>query len=202
MTGVIEFQRAMLVHGFKKHMPAYVAEHIEATVQGDADAAFSLNVAMSDHERGLVAVALWRAKIPLPAFREFLALTWEHDRRHLIRAAQTRRRLASMFRYAAFKLPSDLPDTVSLWRGTSKLSQAQSARGYSWTTSKEVAYWFARRFASVNGNPLVLAAQVPKSDVAFFTNDRQEHEAVLLAPPKSARIDSTASDFKEEGGAA
>ena len=202
MSAVIEFQRAMLVHGIKKHMPAYVAEHIEATVQGDADAALSLNVAMSNHERGLVAVALWRAKIPLPAFREFLAATWEHDHRHLIHAAQTRRRLASMFRYAAFILPSDLPDMVPVWRGTSKLSQAQSARGYSWTTSKEVAYWFARRFASINGNPLVLAAQAPKSDVAFFTNSRQEHEVVLLAPPKGVRVDSAASDFKAKGGAA
>ena len=107
-----------------------------------------------------------------------------------------------MFRYAAFILPSDLPDMVPVWRGTSKLSQAQSARGYSWTTSKEVAYWFARRFASINGNPLVLAAQAPKSDVAFFTNSRQEHEVVLLAPPKGVRVDSAASDFKAEGGAA
>ncbi|WP_027997128.1 hypothetical protein [Simplicispira psychrophila] len=202
MSAAVESQRAMLVQGIKKHMPAYVAKHIEATIQGDAEAAFSFNVALDDCDRGVVAVALWRAKIALPAFRAFLAATWKHDHRHLIAAAETRRRLASMFRYAAFPLPDDLPDTVRVWRGTSKLSQAQSVRGYSWTTNKEVAYWFASRFASFNGNPLVLVADVAKSDIALFTNDRKEHEAVLLVPPKGWRVDSTASDFKVEGGAA
>lgn len=194
MTTAAQIKRALLAQGIKNHSPEYVAKHVDAALGGDVKAAFSLSVALPKHDRGIVAVALWRTKMPLPAFRVFLSSVWQCDHRELIAAAETRRRLASVFRYAAFPLPDALPDTVRVWRGTSKLTLAQSVRGYSWTIDRARAQWFAQRFASRNGNPLVLVADVKKSDIALFTNDRNEQEAVLMTPPKGARIDTNASD--------
>ena len=50
------------------------------------------------------------------------------------------------------------------------------------------------RFAGDNGSPLVLTADVPKRDIAIFTDDRGESEAVLMRPP-AARVDGDVSDW-------
>lgn len=175
---------------------AWAYQHVRPTFAGDAGAAFGLYVALGNAKRGEVAVVLWRAKIPQPAFRAFLAGAWEHDHRHVIAAAETRRRLAAMFRYAAFPLPDELPERVRVWRGTSALTVAQSRAGYSWTTSRDVACWFATRFAEANGRPLVLTADVNRSDIAAFTNARNEHEVVLTQPPADVRIDGNPDDWR------
>ncbi len=191
--------RAKLVQHVKLTMPSYISKHIEDTVQGDALAAVMLNISLSDYDRGVMALWLWKAKIPLSAYRPFLSSTWTHDHRYLVRAAQTRRRLESMFRYAAFPLPEELPDTVRVWRGTSKLSLHQAKRGYAWTTNRDIAFWFAARFAKDNGSPLLLAADIAKTDIALFTNDRNEQEAVLMRCPRNAWVDSHPHDFENLG---
>lgn len=65
---------------------------------------------------------------------------------------------------------------------------------YSWTTDRDLACWFAMRFADLHGSPLVLTADVAKRDIALFTNERSESEAVLIRPP-AARIDGDAGDW-------
>jgi hypothetical protein len=100
-----------------------------------------------------------------------------------------------MFRYAAFPLPEVWPDVVRVWRGTSKLSIAEAIGGYSWTTDRDVACWFAMRFAERNGSPVVLAADVAKTDIALFTDERSEREALLLTPPTGIFIDGEEVDW-------
>ena len=194
-----ELFRAKLVQYVKRTMPSYISKHIDGAVQGDAMAAGMLNISLSDADRGDMAIWLWQAKVPLSAYRPFLSSTWMHDHRYLVRAAQTRRRLASMFRYAAFPLPEELPETVRVWRGTTKLSLHQAKRGYAWTTNRDVAFWFAARFAKYNGSPLLLAADIAKTDIALFTNDRKESEAVLMHCPRNAWVDSHPHDFESLG---
>ena len=58
-----------------------------------------------------------------------------------------------------------------------------------------MACWFAMRFADNNGSPLVLAADITKCDIALFTNDRDENEAMLIKPP-TARIDGNLGDWR------
>lgn len=196
MTTAAEIFRATLVQHVQKTMPSYISKHIEGTVQGDERAAGALNICLNDADRGFMAVWLWRGKVPLSAYRPFLESVWAKDHRHLIEAAQTRRRLASLFRYAAFPLPEELPDTVRVWRGTSKLLRNQAKRGYAWSTNREIAFWFAARFAEDNGSPLLLAADIAKTDIALFTNGRKEEEAVLMNWPRNSWIDSRPHDFE------
>ncbi|MEJ5896707.1 hypothetical protein WIT60_07595 [Aquabacterium sp. G14] len=173
----------------------YEWEHVEAAFDGDVEAAISLSVALNNSKRGAVAVAMWRAKVKPDAFREYFASVWEHDHRHVIAAAESRRTLGHMFRYAAFPMPAELPDVVTLWRGSSWLTIAEAKKGYSWTTDRSTACWFAVRFAQAGGRPLVLRADVAKSDIALFTNNRSESEAVLIRPPAAAVVDGNVSDW-------
>ena len=171
-------------------------EYMQAAFDGDVEAAGMLTYRLSNDKRGAVAVAMWRAKVKRDAFREYFSSVWNHDHRYVIAAAKTRRTLGHMFRYAAFPLPADLPDTVTVWRGSSYLPFDDARTGYSWTTDRDLACWFAMRFAGRNGSPLVLTADIAKRDIALFTNDRNESEAVLIRPPAAVEIDGDVNDWQ------
>jgi len=169
------------------------SEWVIAAFAGDVEAACSLSHSLDSCERGVVAYAMWKAKVPRDAFREFFASVWLHSHHFVLRAARTRRRLAAMFHYADFPKPGHLPETVRVWRGTSRVTRKKAQSGYSWTTDRDVACWFAG-----HGGPpermFVLAADVPKSVIALYHDGRNESEVVLLAPP-SAWIDGDAHDW-------
>jgi hypothetical protein len=166
---------------------------IGPTFEGDTGAAFSLSCALGNAKRGDAAVLLWLAKAPVPAFRVFLQSVWEHDHRHVSAAAGKRVNLEAMFRYAAFSLPEDIPETVTVWRGTSALPRAQAVRGVSWTLDRDLACWFAMRFADRNGSPLLLTARVPRSEILLYTDERSEREAVIFR--KRAKVCGTPEDW-------
>lgn len=189
-----EYQKHIALTWLEKHGYPHEVKHARAAFDGDVEAASDLSCALENHKRGAVAVAMWRAKVPVEAFRAYLSAVWGHDHRYVIEAAKTRRTLAYMFRYAAFPLPAELPDMVTVWRGTSYLAIGDDKTDYSWTTDRDMACWFAMRFAENNGSPLVLTGDVAKRDIALFTNERSESEAVLMRPP-AARIDGDVSDW-------
>lgn len=180
MGYVEEFRRLHYTPHLEEIAEPWAVQYIRPAVNGDEDAALSLCYALANGKRGLFAVAFWRMQAPPPAFRCFLSEVWSHDHRHLIAAAGTRRTLRAMFRYADFPKPDHLPDHVPIWRGTSKLTARQSARGLAWTTDRDCACWFAMRFADTNGRPLVLRAETPRESIALFTDDRSESEAVVF----------------------
>ncbi|WP_373509220.1 hypothetical protein [Thiocapsa sp.] len=151
--------------------------HIGPTFDGDPEAAFRLSIALDNPKRGEASFLLWLAKIPVPAFRAFLQSVWEHDHRH----------------YAAFPLPEDMPETVTVWRGTSALTRPQAVRGLSWTLDRDLACWFAMRFADRNGSPLLLTARVPRSEIMLDTDERNEREAVIFR--KRAKVDGPQEDW-------
>lgn len=190
------FYKAVTLKRLSELCEPHEWQYMVAAFDGDVDAAGMLTVRLSNEKRGAVAVAMWRAKVKREAFREYFSSVWRHDHRHVIDAAQTRRTLGYMFRYAAFPIPAELPEMVTLWRGTSKLTIAEAREGHSWTTERDTACWFAMRFAEVNGNPLVLTAEVAKSDIALFTNAREESEALLIRPPAAVKIDGDATDWQ------
>lgn len=176
-----------------------VRKHVAGAFAGDLEAVDRVYVALENEWRGIIAVRMWEAGVPNPAFGRFLSNTWEHEHRHLIKAAQNRRRLAAMFRYAQFPRPAGVPGRITVWRGTSKLTRHQAARGYSWTRSRDIACWFAMRFAESNGRPLVLRAEIDAADVALFHDGRDEAEAVLTKPPATVTVDGGPEDWAEAG---
>jgi hypothetical protein len=69
-----------------------------------------------------------------------------------------------------------LPDTISVYRGF----VGRRGRGLSWSRSRKVAEWFARRFACLGGQPTLIEGVAHKDKVLAYLNDRQEQEIVIL----------------------
>jgi hypothetical protein len=193
---MVELARYSTLEWAKENLRDFELKHLEPALNGDVDAAFGLSFALDNQYRGIVAYAFWRCKAPVPAYRAFLSCVWDHDHRYVIAAAGNRRTLRAMFRYAAFPLPADMPEVVRVWRGTSYLSEKESAKGYSWTIDRDIACWFAMRFADWNNNPLVLAADVPKAEILLYHDGRGEKEAVLFKPP-TYWIDGHPEEWRE-----
>ncbi len=197
-TAYFDLNRARILPKLESMAEPWAVKYIAPTFAGNPESALSLSWALDNPKRGFFTVALWRARIPVPAFRAFLASAWEHDHRWLKAAAREHRApLRRMFRYAAFELPAHLPDVVTVWRGTSHLTHAEAARGYSWTTDRDCACWFAMRFADRNGRPLVLRSEAPRAEIMLFHDGRNEAEAVIFDRKRSlAPIDGTPEEWR------
>jgi hypothetical protein len=193
---MVEFARFNMLKWAKENLRDFELKHLEPALDGDIERAGTLYVALDNQCRGIFAVDFWRCKMPIPAYQRFLSAVWDHDHRFAIAAAGNRRTLRAMFRYAAFPLPADIPEVVRVWRGTSYLSEKESAKGYSWTIDRDIACWFAMRFADRNNNPLVLAADVPKAEILLYHDERGEKEAVLFKPP-AYWIDGHPEEWRE-----
>jgi hypothetical protein len=190
------FFRELMVETWERYAEPWCIKDVRPAFDGDVDAMFSLYSGLSNGKRGYLAVAMWNARVAIPAFRACLGAVWEHDHRELIEATKTRRRLGALFNYADFPKPAGLPDVVRVWRGTSHLTAKQATKGYSWTTNRDVACWFAVRFANSDNPPLVLAADVSKNDVALFHDGRNEAEAVIIRPVLSPISDGNPNDWR------
>jgi len=195
---------ALLLELTRRNLEQYVepwaVRHVAPALAGDVDAAASLAVAVSNAKRGIVAVMFWQAKVSVPAFATLLISVWDHDHQELIAAAETRRRLRAMFRYAKYQIPEEFSTTVRVWRGTNYLTVKQASKGISWTTDRDVACWFAMRFAGVHARPLVLSTFVPKDSILCYSNDRSESEAVIF-DIGDVTVDGTPEDWQERRAA-
>ena len=143
------------------------------------------------------------------SYGEFLENAWDHDHQHVQSYAMNFPRededgedcsgsfinmgevLQECFEYAAFSIPDDLPETLTIYRGCYGLSPTDTACGYSWTTSRKTGAWFANRkpFRDVFPvahydealGPCLVKATIKRSDVMLFTNAREEAEIVTFA---------------------
>jgi len=85
-----------------------------------------------------------------------------------------------------------LPDTITVYRGIRKPllnNHKRFINGFSWSTSFDVAYWFAKRFAH-NQEEMgkVFKAEIQKKHIlAFFGVDSYERE-VVINPSKLQNI--------------
>ena len=48
-----------------------------------------------------------------------------------------------------------------------------------WTTNEEVAKMFALRFSRLGGTPFIMKGEIDKENILYFTNARQESEAII-----------------------
>ncbi|MBY3136505.1 hypothetical protein [Rhizobium laguerreae] len=73
----------------------------------------------------------------------------------------------------------NLPNMVPVWHGLER--DDSKALGFSWTTHKGVAEWFAQRFARLNRRPAYIAAgYVSKQHVKAYLLSRGEHEIIVF----------------------
>lgn len=194
------FVHNRLQQDLERYVEPWSVKYVAPAIAGDVEAAFSLYVSLRNEKRGEVAVAFWRAKVPVPAFAELLGAVWGHDHGFLMAAAKTRSRLHSMFRYANYQIPEELPATVQVWRGTSGITANQASKGLSWSTDRDTACWFAMRFAANFGQPLVLSAVIERNSILFYDQGRGEGEVVLF-DVHNAIIDGTPIDWRERANA-
>ena len=174
--------------------PIGTEARVAATLSGAPTAARSLVVATDNARRGELAVLCWQARIPLHAYRQILSSVWGHDHGYLIHAARHRRRLRAMFEYAEFPPAHHLPPVITVYRGTAGIPLCAARRGFSWTLDRQIASWFAVRFAGDGRKPLVVKAEVPRERVALYNNDRDEQEVVLF-DVKTADADGTVTEW-------
>ena len=73
------------------------------------------------------------------------------------------------------KFFKELPETITVYRGCTK---ELNERGYSYTTEREQAQWFADRFG--NDESKVIELTIKKKDVFAYTNSRSENEIIIV----------------------
>jgi hypothetical protein len=71
--------------------------------------------------------------------------------------------------------PDDWPKLVKVWRGCSR----QRVPGVAWTLDRTVAEGFARGHRFPVPDPVLACAEIPKTAIYFFENERKEQEVVL-----------------------
>jgi hypothetical protein len=72
-------------------------------------------------------------------------------------------------------------------------------RGWSWTTQRGVAAWFATRYAI--GDPVVVKATVNSSRILHVCDERSEQEVVIRGGVRRAMVSGTPDEWMMEGAA-
>ena len=72
-----------------------------------------------------------------------------------------------------------LPSVVMVYRGVLAKDELKAETGVSWTTDYKVAEMFALRFKPLGGPPYIMKGEINKEDILYFTNARQESEALI-----------------------
>lgn len=159
-------------------LPSYAKSHLIAGLSGDINSALNLCVRAPNHWRGLIALAAFYLGTPNPGYQEIVRSVWNHDHTHFVNAAGGRPGLVRrMMKEGRFDHPHS--GQLSIFRGVSWIGMSAATRGLSWTTSRDVACWFARRFANETHQQIVLTANIDSSEIVFYDNERSEHEVVL-----------------------
>lgn len=157
----------------EQHYCPDFAEHVRPAVYGDAEEAEKLVFSTGDHRRGTLAAMVWNTNPSREVWRVILGGTWDHGHESLIATVRNRNTLRKMFRFARFPIPDHLPETMTIWRGTFLCPVERAAKGFSWTTERDVACFFAMRYEDRAKffYPLVLQAQIGKGDIVRIPDE-------------------------------
>ena len=109
---------------------------------------------------------------------------------------------ATLMREEDHKALAALGDTVTVYRGIRKtllISGKRLIDGFSWSTSMDTAYWFARRFAHCQEEMgRVFRAEIRKEDIlAYFGEERGERE-VVVTPHRLRNITEVPVTYRRE----
>lgn len=158
-------------------LPHYAVCHLDAGLDGDERAAFSLCCATPNGYRGHVALAAYFMGTPNPAYREIIRSVWNHDGKQMAAVAkQYKVSLRNMM--AAGRFPHEFKGAVDIFRGASGKTPRQAAMGLSWSASRDVACYFAYRHATGEALPIVVKTTIDASSIVFWDDSRDEQEIV------------------------
>ena len=78
---------------------------------------------------------------------------------------------------------SKLPKELVLYRGCGEDEVKKGKYGFSWTTDRNVAEWFAKRTAKMNNiNTVICTCKANVDDIIAYVNNRNEKECIFLQP--------------------
>jgi hypothetical protein len=124
-------------------------------------------VSMDDKGVWELISSVWTDSENVEQYNEFWEELWSHPNSRLAMTKKEER---------AF---SNLSDPVKVWHGLER--NDDRLIGISWTTSKKVATWFAKRFAFIHEREAYLAEGViPKHKVRSYLLARKEFEIITL----------------------
>ena len=93
---------------------------------------------------------------------------------------------------------SELPELVTLYRGGGTDDVDFPKDGFSWTSNRAVAAWYARhryaqgRQAAQGGSASILTVTIPRDKVALWTRAREAE--VVVVHTDGAEIDTTCAE--------
>ena len=90
-----------------------------------------------------------------------------------------------------------LPSVVMVYRGVLAKDELKAETGVSWTTDINIAKMFALRFTELGGTAYILESEINKSDIIYFTNQRQESEVIVEPLYLSDYTCNRLGNFKE-----
>lgn len=174
-------------------LPPYALEFMDQTfTQHDEEAASRL-VSAAPNERADIALCAYWLGIPNPAYRAIVGGVWDHDHWQLLNAVgQDTLMIREIF--AAGEFPHSLRGNQTVYRGAINVEPETAVEGLSWTTSHEIACWFACRHSGAA--PVVLTAAVSSSEIIYWSNERNECEVILRSAPP-LRLDDQPNRWDE-----
>lgn len=190
-------------------------EKYRAALAGDMDAVKWLHFDREQWDDHLeLVLQLCRDRAPQDLCRRLIVdILIKNPKRMQAQTPGSREVLDEMFSYAAFELPRDFPDEVTLWRGASACEPEAVAAGYFWSPDRDVSMRYAIESSVMTKEPpLLVRASVLRSEIAavivvsddtFVGDVTREHagfdnpwlgndarvEVLLLAPPASVEVD-------------
>ena len=148
-----------------------------------------------------IPLVSWGLGAPPPLLRPILANSWTRVHNNLRTLAGPY--FMPMLRYAAYRLPDGLPDTVTVWRGVQGMTVAQARRGDSWSLNRGAACMYAlhwwRQFGH-SGQPLVLRRCVPRRKILYYWVGNPVREIVaevILDMPPGGEVDPNSESWRE-----
>jgi len=176
----------------RHELPIFSHPYIDDALSGDAEAAGFLS-STDNNLRPLVLLCVYAACRDSAGFKSALADIWAHDGPRLLRAISAPL-LSDMFKVAGVR--TEPQGSVTVYRGgQGDIDVVQ--RGWSWTTHRGVAAWFATRTAAT-AEPVVLQATVNSSRIVHVCDEREEYEVVIPRGVRQAVISGTPDEWLTE----
>jgi hypothetical protein len=179
----------------RRELPIFSHPDIDDALRGDAEAAFRLSCT-DNNLRPLVLLCLYAACRKSAGFRAAFAEIWLHDGQ-LVHRAFSGPLLFDMLMVGGVR--PDGRGLITVYRGGQGGIDVLR-RGWSWTTQRSVAAWFATRYVTTL-EPVVVEARINSSRIVHVCNERDEHEVVIPRGVRGAIVSGTLAEWMMEGAA-
>jgi len=170
--------------------------HLADALAGDEEAVAQLIRRSPEPSLGWVALAAYFGGTPRSAFQELLRAGWRAGWR--IFQYTFREDFSVQMRrvFKAGRYEHTLPDGLrTIYRGVGwgELALSTASRGLSWTTSRDVACWFAYRERDPSG--YVITSRVDVMNIIYHDDETWESE-VVLRRHTSAKLDDDPTTWR------